>query len=198
MCIAKQQTEGSLSTDLKPKDYFPPSFSEPTIDCGLDSGPVPILEESTQEWFANEWRAACELSFFEITRTESPPDFALRFSYFPSFSPTIFISVYEENDRYFLVKKEMDYWADTSTLDRSSERVLSANEVREMKMLLAEERLFDEPPRACVGRGFDGTEMVFELIEGTEYSMVNRLSPTEGPAYNVARFLLELGKVDLD
>lgn len=171
--------------------YFPLAFSEPTESCG--NGSFAIIGEVAREWYPRQWRAACEPSFYELSKEAASPKFALRFSYIPSFDPSVFISVLKEGDDYKLIAKKLSGTGgyDPGVINHSKELFLSAEQVAELKRLLEQESLFDEPPVTCE-LGFDGSQWIFEKVDESGYKMVNRWSPREGTAHSLGQHLIEL------
>ncbi len=89
--------------------YFPEEYSEPSLSCGFPGGPRPIVGKVESEWYPSQWQAAGEPSFFELAQCTALPEFALRFSYIPSFDPSVFIRVQADGDGLKLIAKEMTF-----------------------------------------------------------------------------------------
>lgn len=179
--------------------YFPRTFGEPQIDCGYPAGPAALIGEVEQEWYPRQWQAAREPSFYGLSEQDIPPAFALRFSYIPSFTPSVFIRVHRESDGLRLVAKEMSGAGgyEPGKIARSKEVRLSSQQVLQLEKLLAEEALFEEPADTCQ-LGFDGSEWIFEMVDSKGYRMVKRWSPNEGAAYNLGMHLAELSGWQFD
>ncbi len=174
--------------------YFPEAYGEPSVDyCSSDAGPWPLVGEFEEDWYPEQWMAAREPSFFLLSEQKSPPEFALRFSYIPSFSPSIFIRIHKVGESYVLVAKRMDGAGgyEPGSIASSKEISLSRKEVAEFRRLLSEEALFEEQADPC-SRGFDGSEWLFELVDPQGYRMVKRWSPTDGAGYELGQHLLHL------
>jgi hypothetical protein len=179
--------------------YFPAEFGKPSQDCGTSSGPWPILSDIEQDWYPTQLRAAHEPSLYALTQCEAPPQFALRFSYIPSFDPSVFIRVQSDGDGLSLIAKQLTGAGgyDPGTLGWSKKTRLTDRQVSELRQLLASEALFEEPPITC-DLGFDGSEWIFELVDKDGYRMVKRWSPHQGAAHNLGRFLIELSGWDTE
>lgn len=191
----EDQFEGDTSSYERffASSYVPPSYADPQVDCGYPNGPIALIGEVEKDWYPRQWKAAREPSFYLLSEHEKPPEFALRFSYIPSFTPSVFVRIHKEGDEYWLIAKEMDGAGgyDPGSIDRSKRVRLSSEQVAELQRLLDEESLFDEPPDTCQ-LGFDGSEWLFEMIDPNGYRMIKRWSPTEGAGYNLGRYLFDL------
>ncbi|WP_108786659.1 hypothetical protein [Erythrobacter sp. Alg231-14] len=187
------QFEGNTqrSTELFASGYFPKSYGEPSTEsCGDSSPPRPLIGEYEGEWYPREWMAAREPSFFLLSENDASPDFALRFTYLPSFNASVFIRVHKSADKYILIAKRMSrYGGDEPDSIASSKRIeLSSKQSSELKRLLDEEGLFEEPADYC-GFGFDGSRWIFERVGPQGYSMVKRWSPTNGAGFNLGEYM---------
>lgn len=173
--------------------YFPPAFAEETLDCGFGGGPQPIIGEVEREWFPRQWQAACEPSLYAMARSAQPADFTLRFSYIPSFDPSVFITVQRKDEELVLIAKQLNGAGgyEPGTLARSKEIVLTDQQAVELETMLAEGGLFQETAKACE-LGFDGSRWIFELVSTGEYRMVNRWSPSDGAAHDLGELLIRL------
>ena len=174
--------------------YFPESYGDPIVgNCSSDSGPWPLISEVEQEWYPEQWLAAREPSFFMLSEQDPPPKFALRFSYIPSFSPSIFVRVQEDEGAYTLIAKRMDGAGgyEPGSIASSKKVTLSDQEVADLRQLLREDALFEENAEGC-SRGFDGSEWLFELVDQKGYRFVKRWSPTEGSGHRLGQHLIAL------
>lgn len=190
------QFEGNTqsSMELFGSGYFPKSYGEQSVDyCGGNAPPHPLIGEYEQEWYPREWMAAREPSFFLLSENDASPDFALRFTYLPSFNPSVFIRVHKADDKYILIAKRMSrYGGDQSDSIANSKRIeLSSEESSELERLLDEEGLFEEPADYC-GLGFDGSRWIFERVGPQGYRMVKRWSPTDGAGHNLGQYMFRL------
>jgi hypothetical protein len=193
LCRAPDQSlESQRGTGIA-DNYFPAQFAKPSEDCGYPVGPVPIVSKFERDWFAGEWRAASESSFYEAAQCKTVPEFALRFSYIPSFDRPMFIRVQSDRNGLSLIAKELsgDGGYDPGTLARSKKIRLTDKQASELKEMLISESLFEEPPATCE-QGFDGSEWIFEMVDKDEYRMVKRWSPASGPAHDLGQLLIRL------
>ena len=182
------------SDDLFASGYFPKSFGEPIVDyCDFPRGPLPLIGEVEAEWYPQQLKAAREPSFFLLSEQKTPPEMAIRFSYIPSFSPSIFVRLHKDDDGYTLYAKRLSGAGgyEPGSISSSKRIRLSDQQASELELLLQREALFDEPADGC-SSGFDGSKWIFETVERQNYTMIKRWSPTEGPAYNLGRYLVEL------
>ena len=180
--------------------YFPESYGDPLVDhCNSDAGPWPLIGEVEEEWYPDQWMAAREPSFYLFSEQEVPPNFALRFSYIPSFSPSIFVRVQEQEGAYILYAKRMDGTGgyEPGTIASSKRIKLSDQEVADLKQLIREDALFEEKADGC-SYGFDGSEWLFELVDPQGYRFVKRGSPTEGAGHRLGQHLIGLTGWSMD
>lgn len=182
-----------IRTQVFASNYFPESYGKPQLDCGLPKGPIALIGEVEKEWFPRQWMAAREPSFHLLAEQPTPPEFALRFSYIPSFAPSVFIRVQKDGDEFWLIAKEMSGSGgyEPGKIARSKKIRLSLEEVKELQRIMAVDRLFDEAVDTCQ-MGFDGDEWIFERVDHQGYRMVKRWSPSEGAGYNLGQHLLKL------
>jgi hypothetical protein len=195
---AQQAKDGAYWRTSFAKGYFPPSFGEPKMEYSCNSDrPAPIIGEVESDWYPRQWQAAKEASFYRLSEQKRPPAFALRFSYIPSFQPSIFIRVDKEGNDYRLIAKQMNGAGgyDPGTIARSMEMRLSKPQAAELERLLANGKFFDQPPVDCI-QGFDGDKWIFELASKTGYKMVKRWSPDKGAALDLGEYLVELSGFD--
>lgn len=171
--------------------YFPPEFGKPSGGCGYDGGPMPLIGEVERDWYPRQLRAASESSFFALAQCESPPEFALRFSYIPSFNPSVFVRVQPDAEGVSLVAKRLTGAGgyEPGSLGRSKMVRLTPAEVERVKR--AARRLFQEPRDTCE-IGFDGSQWLFEMVDEDGYRFVKRWSPDDGAAHDLGRLLIEL------
>lgn len=189
------ENKGVANEQLFASGYFPPSFASPQVHCGFHSDPVELISEVEEDWYPSQWKAAREPSFYLLSKQERPPEFALRFSYIPSFTSSVFIRIQKDGDEYWLIAKQMNGAGgyDPGSIDRSKRYRLSSRQVAELQRLLTEDALFSEPSDECQsGFGFDGTQWIYELIEPNGYRMIKRRSPSQGAGYNLGQYLIEL------
>ena len=171
--------------------YFPPEFGKPSGNCGYEGGPVHLISEVERDWYPRQLRAASESSFSALAQCETPPEFALRFSYIPSFDPSVFIRVQPDGEGMSLIAKRLTGAGgyDAGSLGRSKMVRLTPVEVERVKQ--AAQRLFQEPADICE-MGFDGSEWLFEMVDQDGYRLVKRWSPDDGAAYDLGQVLIEL------
>lgn len=151
--------------------YFPESYGDPLVDyCYPGAEPWPLIGEVEQKWYPEQLMAAREPSFFLLSEQAAPPKFALRFSYIPSFSPSIFVRVQEDQGAYTLFAKRMDGAGgyEPGTIANSKKIRLSDQQVADLGRLLREDALFEEEADGC-SFGFDGSEWLFELVDRQGY-----------------------------
>lgn len=196
---AQQASEGRPGQNIFAHGYFPAAFAELQIDCGYPAPSMPIISEVEADWYPRQWQAAREPSFYWLSEQEPPPEFALRFSYIPSFTHSIFIRIHREGDDYRLIAKKMSGAGgyDPGTISRSKEMRLSVQQVAELERLLGDGVFFNQPPNTCA-MGFDGSQWIFELASKDGYKMVNRWSPTEGTARVLGEYLVRLSGWEFD
>ena len=196
---AQFEEGGQNPAQMFASGYFPESYGEPQVDCGRSNGPIALVGETEQEWYPRQWRAAREPSFYLMAGQETSPEFALRFSYIPSFTPSVFIRVQSDGDGLRLIAKVMSGAGgyDPGTINRSREVRLSSEQAAELRRILAEGELFSEAPDSCPF-GFDGSKWIFEVIDIHEYKMVKRWSPNSGAGFDLGQHLLRLSGWDVD
>jgi hypothetical protein len=182
------------------KGYFPPNFGKPEQVCGDSNPPLPVIGEVEAAWFPRQWEAAKEPSFYRLSLQKPPPEFALRFSYIPSFTPSIFIRVHKKGSDYQLIAKTMSGAGgyDPGTISMSKEMRLSKLQVRELERLLEDGKFFIPPPVECGMGHFDGSEWVFEEVSNSGYKMVKHWSPEKGSAHDLGTYLVELSGLSFD
>lgn len=171
--------------------YFPASFGEPSGACGYDGAPLPLIGEVERDWYPRQLRAASESSFLALAQCETPPEFALRFSYIPSFNPSVFIRVQPDGEGVSLVAKRLTGAGgyEPGSLGRSKMLRLTPDQVERVKR--AAQMLFREPPDTCE-MGFDGSQWLFEMVDKDGYRFVKRWSPDDGAAHDLGQLLIEL------
>lgn len=180
--------------------YFPESYGDPLVDyCGSDAGPWPLIGEVEEEWYPEQWMAGREPSLFLFSEQNAPPKFALRFSYIPSFSSSIFIRIQEDRGIYTLLAKRLDGAGgyEPGSIASSKKVRLSAQEVADLQQLLREDALFKEKADGC-SAGFDGSRWLFELVDPQGYRFVKRWSPTEGAGRRLGQHLVGLAGWSMD
>ena len=104
---AQKAEQQLLSQSAFASGYFPPEYAEPSLDCGYGNGPIEIIGAVESDWYPGQLSAAREPSLYLMAEQEEPPEFALRFTYLPSFSPSVFIRVDKEGDDYWLIVKHL-------------------------------------------------------------------------------------------
>jgi hypothetical protein len=173
--------------------YFPASYGEPRELCGADVPPWPLIGEVEEEWYAGQWMAAREPSLFLLSKQKPSPEFVLRFSYIPSFSPSIFVRIQRDDEGYILIAKRLSEAGgyEPGSIASSKKIRLSPSDVAELKKLLRDEALFQQHAHQC-GSGFDGSEWLFEMVDPQGYRLVKRWSPTEGAGLKIGEHLLDL------
>ena len=178
--------------------YFPKSYGNASFDCGVNVGKIPTISEIEEEWYPSQWQAALEPSLHLLSEQKTS-NFVLRFSYIPSFGPSIFIRIHKEGKRYKLIVKKMSGFGgyDPGVISESKEIHLSPKQVSELNKLLNKEKLFEEAAAIC-DFGFDGSEWIFETADSNGYKMVKRWTPFDGAAYNVGEYLFLLSECPID
>ncbi|WP_428028250.1 hypothetical protein [Altererythrobacter sp.] len=191
---AQFERETQNPRELFASGYFPEVYGEPIVgNCDWPSGPHPLIGEVEEDWFSDQLIAAREPSLHLLSQQQLRPSFILRFSYLPSFSPSIFVRVYKDTDDHFLIAKRLSGLGgyDAGTIASSKKIRLTSDQVDSLKRLLVEEALFNEPADDC-SIGFDGATLIFEQVDENGYKMVKRWSPSEGSAYNLGLHLHRL------
>lgn len=197
---AQFRQKGGSAAESFASGYFPESYGDPIVDyCGSDAGPWPLIGEVEEEWYPDQWIAAREPSFFLFSEQDAPPKFALRFSYIPSFSPSIFVRVQENDGTYTLFAKRLDGAGgyEPGSIASSKKITLSDEEVAELQLLLSEDGLFEEKADGCA-LGFDGSKWLFEQIDYQGYRFVKRWSPTEGAGHRLGQHLIGMTGWQID
>ena len=199
VCRAPQRSAASQASSGFARGYFPAEFAKPTLDCGTPSGLLPLIGDIEQDWYPKQWQAAHEPSFYELTQCGTPPEFALRFSYIPSFDPSVFIRVQSDGDGLSLIAKQLTGAGgyDPGALGWSKKMQLTERQASELQQILASQALFEEPPATCE-MGFDGSQWIFEMVDENGYRMAKRWSPSDGAAHNLGRFLIELSGWEIE
>jgi hypothetical protein len=194
VCRAPKQPLSDQQSSEFAHGYFPAEFGKPNRTCGY-----PLIGDIEREWYPRQWRAAYEPSFHALERCEALPEFALRFSYIPSFDPSVFIRVQSDNDGLSLIAKELTGAGgyDPGSLGRSKKIRLTDRQASELRSMLESGALFGEQPDTCE-LGFDGSQWIFETVDKDGYKLVKRWSPDEGAAYDLGRFLIELSGWDIE
>ncbi|MEH6759444.1 MAG: hypothetical protein V7676_18375 [Parasphingorhabdus sp.] len=179
--------------------FFPPEYAKPGLSCGYPSGSVPIVGEIESEWYPKQWLAASEGSYYDLAQCDTLPEFSLRFSYIPSFDPSVFIRIEAEGEGLKLIAKELTGAGgyDPGRLGRSKELRLTDQQAERLQKLLDAEALFQMPSKTCE-MGFDGSQWIFEMVDKDGYKMVNRWSPQKGAPHAVGMYLVELSGWDLE
>jgi len=172
--------------------YFPPEYGDPSSGCNYRAGPTAIIGEVEREWYPRQWAAASEPSLYEAAQCNALPDFVLRFSYIPSFDPSVFIRVQSDGDGLKLTASEMTGAGgyDPGEVGRTKEVRLSEKQAFELREMLDAQALFEEKPDICQA-GLDGSSWIFELVDKDGYRMVKRWSPEDGAAHNLGILLIE-------
>ena len=194
---AQKAEQQLLSQSAFASGYFPPEYAEPSLDCGYGNGPIEIIGDVESDWYPGQLSAAREPSLYLMAEQEEPPEFALRFTYLPSFSPSVFIRVDKEGDDYWLIVKHLSGAGgyDAGTIASSNRKPLSDRQVGQLTRMLSESAFFDEPNEEC-RMGFDGTQWIFEQVDASGYRMIKRWSPDEGKARELGELLIELSGLD--
>jgi hypothetical protein len=206
-CSAGLASEPAVASEAFAGGYFPESYSEPTVSiCGLPL--QPRISEHESEWFGGQWRAACEPSIWAVSEATERPDFLLRFSALPSFSPSVFITVESEGENHTLTVKQMSGAGgyDAGSISRSKDVSLTTEEVAEIRRILADGDLFEQTGQGPVSEssegscffGFDGTTWIFETADENGYSMAQYWSPDGGASRTLGDYLIELSGWEFD
>ncbi|WP_176273112.1 hypothetical protein [Altererythrobacter lutimaris] len=180
--------------DLFASGYFPKEYGDPIVDyCGSTFGPRELIGEVEEEWFPRQLMAGREPSLYLLSQQEPGPEFVLRFSYIPSFSPSIFVRIYADDGGYVLVAKKLSGVGgyEPGTIASSKKIRLPPDEVAELERLLATGALFEEQQESCE-LGFVGSDWLFEQVDASGYKLVKRWSPSSGAGYELGQHLLRL------
>ena len=191
ICRAPASASPDQRSSQFAQGYFPSELGQPSEDCGYPVGPIPIIGEVERDWYPVQWRAASEEPFFALAQCETPPEFALRFSYIPTFDPSIFVRVQPDEEGFTLIAKRLTGAGgyEAGSLGRSKMVRLTPVQVDRVKR--AAQTLFQEPPAICE-MGFDGSQWLFEVVDKDGYRFLKRWSPDDGAAHDLGQLLIEL------
>lgn len=179
--------------------YFPEDYGKPQVDCGDPAGPIPVIGEVEHDWYPRQWKAAREPSFYRLSTDGVTPDFAFRFSYIPTFTPSIYVRIHKVDNGYSLIAKKMSGAGgyEPGEISQSKEVRLSPDQASELERRLADGKFFDQAPATC-DIGFDGSEWIFETVDKNGYKFLKRWSPESGTAHDLGLYLLGLSGFGID
>ncbi|MDQ4087259.1 MAG: hypothetical protein M3177_04485 [Pseudomonadota bacterium] len=185
-------------------EYFPPELGQPTLRCSFDTDDRlhPILSELERDWYSRQLAAADEPSLYLLSREALRPSGSatLRFTWLRSFHPPVVIRIETSGpDLHRLVAKQLSGAGgyDPGEVSKTVERPLTPAEAERLRTVLERARLFEIPPDPCPG-GCDGSEWIFEAVEGRRYRFTSLWSPDTGPGHELGRFLMALTGWEFD
>ena len=176
--------------------YFPASLGVPTLRCRYDRARLqPVLSDFVRDWYSRQLAAAAEPSLYLASQAPRPAGSAtLRFTWLRSFHAPVTIRIETAGPgRHRLVAKQLSGAGgyEPGHVERTIDRVLSAEEVGRLQAILARARVFALAPDPCRG-GTDGSEWIFESVDAGGYHYAAVWSPDDGPAHALGRFLMGL------
>jgi hypothetical protein len=171
----------TLSACSGAPDYFPPG----QIDSFRD------------EWYSEQLRAAME-SALKPTGTSTRA--AFRFTWIPSFTPTITVRVVRNDARITLVAKRLSGSGgyEPGRIRRQVRFTLSTRQWSELSSLIDEANFWampSEEPEKCDASGtcwvgMDGAQWLLEGADSTRYHFVDRWFHEDYPEFEAACFCL--------
>ena len=181
--------------------YFPKGFAEEMRpgQCGTER---PRLGEVEREWYPGQWQAACEPPLLDTQQIGEDDQFTFRFSFLPSFDNPLHVRLEKRERGHQLIVKEMTGHGgyDPGIIARSKQIEFSEEEIEFVRDKLKElrasrsaalTRLEREGPKDTCFFSFDGTKLIFEVVEDGQYDMFKATSPSEGELYDLGKMLLE-------
>lgn len=180
-----------------PGDYFPHALQNQKMICygrnGFFMG-MPLLDDYRQNWYAQELSAADEIPLVQLARDAAPGTKLLRFSWLPSFHPSVFILVRKTGEgAYALTAKRLDY-VDGYKLEQL-DRGLTTDEARLLERRI--EQLAGEAAASCES-GMDGARWLVEQADQDHYRFMERWSPQDDPVKELGLLLLSFTGWNLD
>lgn len=180
--------------EVIPGEYFPRALYCQGNSCGRTG----IISRSEQEWYSRQLAAADEIPLVSLARNAEPGTTLLRFSWIPSFSPSVFVLVRKTGDgAYAITAKRLDGRGGYApgTLAQQIDRRLTQDEAQRLEKIGAQ--LAGEPS-AVNDFGLDGAQWLVEQADQDHYRFMNRWSPQDGPVKKLGTLLLSFTGWDLD
>jgi hypothetical protein len=174
--------------------FFPPSFSQRSVSCGLFSRSMPLLSKIERDWFSSQLEAAKEPMLYEASlRSRRVGAWTIRFTWLRSFDPGIVVRIEGDGNKRTLIAKQLSGAGgyDPGRIAAQVLRPLTAQETKSLGEELSKLRLFDLQPKEC-DLGVDGADWLFEGVDSNGYQFVSRWSPRKGEAHELGLYLLSL------
>jgi len=193
------QAQQATDTAAFAHGYFPADYGKPQVNCDYLGGPIPLIGEVERDWYPRQWKAAREPSFYRLSKEGVPPEFSFRFSYIPSFTPSVYVRIHKVENGYRLIAKKMSGAGgyEPGEISQSKEIRLSPDQASELERRLANGKFFDEAPATC-DSGFDGSKWIFESVDKNGYKFLKRWSPRSGAVRDLGVYLLGLSGFGID
>lgn len=187
------QAQQANKTPAFARGYFPEEYGKAQVYCSYLGGSLPVISEVERDWYPRQWEAAREPSFYRLSKEGVPPEFAFRFSYIPTFTPSIYVRIHKVGDRYRMIAKMMSGAGgyDPGEISQSKEIRLTPNQAFEFERRLANGKFFDQGAAPCDG-GFDGSEWIFESVDKNGYKFLKRWTPQSGAVQELGVYLVGL------
>ena len=175
--------------------YFPPASAQGAVVCeyGDWRQRESAVGELEDRWFSRHLAAAREPSLYRLSQAPHAPGRSiLRFTWLRSFHAPVVVRIESAGTSHRLIAKELSGSGgyEPGEVSRRITRALSAEEARQLRILLSRNLFFDLP--ASCDYGCDGAQWIFERVDESGYRVVNRWSPRHGPAAEIGAHLLGL------
>lgn len=207
LCQPKQLGAGKEASLEYASGFYSKEFAE-RIEPDHCGRKFEFLSEIEEEWYSGQWNAACEPSLCKFSQLASNAAFSPRFSYIPSFDPSIFLRIQSDGNKHKLIIKEMSGAGgyDPGDIARSKEVFLNDNEMADVEKLLeameldrAEEKIENQRlaeqrikyPNLPCGASFYDIQWIFETAQADHYDMYKYENLSRGPSYRLGRMLIE-------
>lgn len=173
--------------------YFPPSYAENGFACGKSCKPIIGTHESFL--YPEFLEAASEESLYKLSQKPiSGSDYTLRFTWLRTMHHPVIILVIRRGKSFTMIAKELSGQGgyEPGKIQRTVVRPLAAASARKFQAVLESKGLFDQLPGFCGVGGLDGSRWLFEIADKHGYRIVQRSTPSEGPAHDIGMLLLDL------